>query len=92
MKKTVLVLLTILLNVNISYTQAESEIDSLLTRISEIDNSKEITNTEHARKIVALGENSLLILAEFFTDLTQTKVKSECQERYLTKGDCNYYG
>jgi len=87
MKKIVLLFLTILLNLNLSFSQTESEINSLLNGISETENSKEITKTEQAKKIIAFGENSLTTLAEFFTDTTLTKVKSECQERNLTKGE-----
>ncbi|MCH3883414.1 hypothetical protein [Tenacibaculum aquimarinum] len=87
MKKIGLILLTILLNLNLSFSQTESEIDLLLNGISETENSKEITKTEQAKKIIAFGENSLKTLAEFFTDSTLTKVKSECQERNLTKGE-----
>ena len=87
MKKNGLILLTILLNLNLSFSQTESEIDLLLNGISETENSKEIIKTEQAKKIIAFGENSLKTLAEFFTDSTLTKVKSECQERNLTKGE-----
>ncbi|MEH1009579.1 hypothetical protein VDP25_17720 [Winogradskyella sp. ECml5-4] len=87
MKKIGLLLLTILLNLNLSFSQTESEIDLLLNGISETENSKEITKTEQAKKIIAFGENSLKTLADFFTDSTLTKVKSECQERNLTKGE-----
>ncbi|WP_417237463.1 hypothetical protein [Bizionia paragorgiae] len=87
MKKIAIILLTILLNLNLSFSQTESEIDSLLNGISETENSKEITKTEEAKKIIAFGKNSLITLAEFFTDSTLIKVKSECQERNLTKGE-----
>ncbi|AUC80755.1 hypothetical protein [Lacinutrix sp. Bg11-31] len=87
MKKIGLILLTILLNLNLSFSQTESEIDLLLNGISKTENSKEITKTEQSKKIIAFGENSLKTLAEFFTDSTLTKVKSECQERNLTKGE-----
>ena len=67
--------------------QTVSEIDSLLNGIAETENSKEITKTEQADKIIAFGEKSLIILSEFFTDSTLTNVKSDCQERRLTKGE-----
>ena len=70
MKKIGLILLTILLNFNLSFSQTESEIDLLLNGISETESSKEITKTEQAKKIIAFGENSLTTLAEFFTDST----------------------
>ncbi len=87
MKKIGLILLTVLLNLNLSFTQTESEIGLLLNGISQTENSKEITKTEQAKKIIAFGENSLKTLAEFFTDSTLTKIKSECQELNLTKGE-----
>ncbi|MDO5970863.1 hypothetical protein Q4Q35_13700 [Flavivirga aquimarina] len=87
MRKTVFIFLIIALNLNLSFSQTKSEIGSLLNGISETENSKEITKTEQAKKIIAFGENSLTTLAEFFTDSTLTKVKSECQERNLTKGE-----
>ncbi|WP_299892522.1 hypothetical protein [uncultured Lacinutrix sp.] len=87
MKNTALTFLIIVLNLNLSFSQTKSEIDSLLNGISETENSIGITKTEQAKKIIAFGENSLIILAEFFTDSTLTKVKSECQKRILTKGE-----
>ena len=87
MKNITLIILTILLNLNLSFSQTESEIDSLLTEISETENTKEIAKTEQAKKIITFGEKALLTLTEFFTDSTLTKVKSECQKRNLTKGE-----
>ncbi|MFS4494493.1 hypothetical protein [Maribacter sp. 2308TA10-17] len=87
MKKTTTILFAILLNFNVGLSQTLPEIDSLLNGISEIENSKGITKTGQAEKIIAFGESSLTTLAEFFTDTTITKVKSECQERNLTKGE-----
>ncbi len=87
MKKIVLIFLIILLNQNLSFSQTKSEIDTLLSGISETENSKGITKTEQGKKIITFGKNSLLTLSDFFTDSTVTKVKSECQERNLTKGE-----
>lgn len=87
MKKTGLILLTILLNLNLCFSQTEFEIHFLIDRISETENSKKNIKTEQAKKIIAFGENALATLAKFFTDSTLTKVKSECQEQNLTKGD-----
>jgi len=87
MKNIGLILLTILLNLNLIFSQTESEIDSLLSGIAETNNSKEIIKSKQAEKIIAFGEKSLPILAELFTDSTQTKVKSECNSRNLTKGE-----
>ena len=87
MKKIGLLFLTLFLNLNLSYSQTESEIDSLLTGIAETENSKGIIKTEQAEKIKEFGEKSLIVLAEFFTDSTLTKVKSDCHNRNLTKGE-----
>jgi hypothetical protein len=87
MKKIRLIIIISILNLNFGLAQTESEIDALLNGIAKTENSKGITKTEQAEKIITYGEKSLLILAEFFTDSTQTKVKSECQERNLTKGE-----
>ncbi|WP_179320722.1 hypothetical protein [Winogradskyella helgolandensis] len=87
MKKIGLILLTILLNLNLSFSQTESEIDSLLNEISKTENSIGIIKTKQAEKIMAFGEKSLPILAEYFTDSTLTKIKSECHNRNITKGE-----
>ncbi|WP_298311367.1 hypothetical protein [uncultured Aquimarina sp.] len=87
MKKIVLISIITLLNHNLSFSQTKSEINSLLNEISETENSKGITETEQAKRIISFGKNTLLILAGFFTDSTLTKVKSECQKRNLKKGE-----
>ncbi|MBU3012187.1 hypothetical protein KO506_12290 [Polaribacter vadi] len=87
MKKIRLIIIISILNLNFGFSQTKSEIDLLLNGISETENSKEITKTKQAKKIIAFGENSLKILSEFFTDSSLTKIKSECQKRNLTKGE-----
>ncbi|NJB72912.1 hypothetical protein GGR42_003410 [Saonia flava] len=87
MAKTRLLIFFVVLSGNFSNSQSKPEIDSLLDGIARIENSKEITKTEQAEKILAFGESSLTILAEFFIDSTKTVVRSECQERNLTKGE-----
>jgi hypothetical protein len=87
MEKLGLIISVLLLNLNLGFSQTESEIDSLLIGIAETENSKEIIKTEQALKIMAFGEKSLPILAEFFPDSTLTNVKSECRERNLKKGE-----
>ena len=87
MRNISLIILISFLNLNFGLAQTEYEIDSLLNGIAETENSVEITKTKQAEKIIAFGEKSLPILAEFFTDSTWTNVKSECQERNLTKGE-----
>lgn len=87
MKKVSFILLISVLNLNIGFAQTESEIDSLLNEIGKTKNSKEIIKTKQAEKLIAFGEKSLLSLTDFFTDTTLTKVKSECHNRNLTKGE-----
>jgi hypothetical protein len=87
MKKIRLIIIISILNLNFGLAQTESELDTLLNGIAKTENSKGITKTEQAEKIITYGEKSLLILAKFFTDQTLTNVKSECQERNLTKGE-----
>ncbi len=87
MKKIRLILIISILNLTLGFAQTESEIDLLLNGIAKTGNSKKITETEQAEKIIGYGEKSLPILAEFFTDSTLTNVKSDCQKRNLTKGE-----
>ncbi|WP_271765971.1 hypothetical protein [Aquimarina algiphila] len=87
MKKKYLIIVVLILNQNLALAQTESEINLLLNGISEMENSIEITKSEHAKKIIAYGEKSLLVLSHFFTDSTLTYVKSECKNRILTKGE-----
>lgn len=77
----------IIFNLNICFSQTKSEIDSLLIEISKIEYSKNISKSEQAKKIIIFGENSLPILAEFFTDSTLTNVTSNCQGRNLSKAE-----
>ncbi len=87
MKNSGILFLTLLLNINLSFSQTRSMINLLLKGISEIEDSKEIINTKQAEKIIILGEKSLPYLVGFFSDSTQTRVKSECHDRNLTKGE-----
>lgn len=75
------------LSQNFGFAQSKSEIDYLLNEISETKDSKEITKTSQALEIITYGEKILPILTEFFIDSTPTSVKSECQNRNLTKGE-----
>ncbi len=87
MTKIRLIIIISILNLNFGLAQTESEINSLLNGIAKTENSKAITKTEQAEKIIAFGEKSLPFLVDLFTDSTMTKVKSECQERNLIKGE-----
>ena len=48
---------------------------------------KKLQKLYKAQGIIGLGKNSLLNLASFFTDKTLSQIKSECNKRYLTKGE-----
>ncbi|CCG52279.1 Protein of unknown function [Flavobacterium indicum GPTSA100-9 = DSM 17447] len=85
MKKLHLIILIFTFNFGLSQTNVE--IDSLLNEIAKIENSKEIINTNEGKKIIGYGWKLLPKLSEFFTDKTETNVKSECVGRNLTKGE-----
>lgn len=87
MKKIRLTLIIGILISNFGFSQSKSEIENLLDGISKIENSKEITKTKQAEKLIEYGWQILPNLAEFFTDQTLTNVKSECQDRILNKGE-----
>ena len=87
MKKIYLTLIIGILISTFGFSQSKSDIESLLDGISKIENSKEITKTEQAEKLIEYGWRILPTLAEFFTDDTQTEVISECVERKLLKGE-----
>ena len=70
-----------------SFDQMSAEIDSLITEIGTTPDSRMITNTIPAKRIIAFGESSLAILAVLFSDTTSTNVRSDCQDRHLTKGE-----
>ena len=87
MKKIRLTLIIGVLISNFGFSQSKSEIENLLDGISKIENSKELTNTEQAEKLIKYGWRILPTLAEFFTNQTSTNVKSECLDRILNKGE-----
>ena len=87
MKKIRLTLIFGILISNFGFSQSKSEIENLLNGISKIENSKEITKTEQAQKLIKYSWRILPTLAEFFTDQTLTNIKSECQDRILKKGE-----
>ncbi len=87
MKKTIVLYLTIFLNLNFCLSQTKPEINSLLNEVAKTENSIGIVKTKQTEKIMAFGEKSLPILAEFFTDSNVTEIKSECNNRNITKGE-----
>lgn len=87
MKKVHLTLIIVVLISSFGFSQSKSEIENLLDGISKIENSKEITKTKQAEKLIEYGWRILPTLAEFFTDQTLTEIKSECNNRILNKGE-----
>ncbi len=87
MKKIRLTLIIGVLISSFGFSQSKSDIGNLLDGISTIGNSKEITKTEQAEKLIEYGWRILPTLAEFFTDQTSTNIKSECHDRILNKGE-----
>lgn len=67
--------------------QSSQVIDSLLLPLYDIPNSKDLSKAPEGKGIIKYGANVLPILASYFTDTTQTKVKSDCQDTYLTRGE-----
>lgn len=80
-------ILVLFFSFNFGISQTKTEINYLLDEIAKTNNSKEINNTEHAKKIIEYKTKSLPTLADFFTDQTITNVKSDCIGRNLTKGE-----
>lgn len=87
MKKIRLTLIIGILISTFGFSQSKPEIENLLDGISKIENSKEITKTEQAEKLIEYSWRILPTLAEFFTDQTLTKIKTECHDRILNKGE-----
>ncbi len=75
------------LSVNFSVGQSRQLVDSLLLPLYNINNSKDLSKSIQAKQIIGYGEKVLPILSTYFTDTTQTKIKSECQSTYLSKGE-----
>jgi hypothetical protein len=75
------------LSINFSVGQTRQSIDSLLSPLYDMKNSKNLSKKTQAKQIINYGHKVLPILATFFTDTTQTKIKSDCQNIYLTKGE-----
>lgn len=75
------------LNVNIS-TGTLKLLDSLLLSIYDgVSNSKYISRTKQAKQIISFGRSVLPALSMYFSDTTQTKIRSECQNFNLNRGE-----
>lgn len=87
MNRYSLVLLFCIFNLSAFQAQTCQEVNTLLTAISQVENSKEISQSEAGQKLIACGEGALRVLPDFFNDPTPTEVYSDCQNRNLTKGE-----
>lgn len=81
------ILAFILLFQNIALSQQTQKVDSLLSSIYELDDSKQISAIAAGQKAIGYGYNLLPLLALKFCDTTLTNIKSDCTGGYLTKGD-----
>jgi hypothetical protein len=63
------------------------EIESLLSMLYQIDNSKDLSVNLQGKRLINYGNKILPILASKFLDTTSTNVKSMCQNFYLRKGE-----
>lgn len=72
---------------SLSYGQTQFKIDSLLTALYDIENSKELSKRPEGKLIISYGDKVLPMLTAYFTDTTLTEIKSDCQSLNLTKGE-----
>jgi hypothetical protein len=68
-------------------SQPKHQIDSLLSAVCLTQNSKDIIKSKPAKKLMLYGKNLLPTLVDFFKDTTLTLVKSDCQGRFLNRGE-----
>jgi hypothetical protein len=81
-------IITIFLSFSLTvHSQSKDQVDSLLLSVCLTKNSKDIVKGNQAKKIIAYGNKLLPTLINFFKDTTLTKVKSDCQGRFLNKGE-----
>ncbi len=67
--------------------QSKNAIDSLLTNVCKVSDSRYIIKDESALKISDYQDNILNVLSVFFTNNSKTAVYSKCLNRKLTKGE-----
>ncbi len=82
-----LVILTLALFINLAYSQSKQDIELLLEGIGNCGNSINITKNENAKVLIQYDWKVLPILAELFTDNTQSNVYSDCLNRFLSYGE-----
>ena len=62
-------------------------VDSILIDTYKVTNSKEIIQTSGAKILISSGPKVINQLVKQFSDSTRTNVYSDCQNRFLRKGD-----
>lgn len=87
MTKYLIVASLILLFGNPVFSQSKVQIDGLLSKVCLTKDSKDIIKCKSAKKLIAYGNNLLPLLTKFFKDTTQTEIKSDCQGRFLNRGE-----
>ena len=87
MKKLFLIIIFLSFLFKSAFSQSKTEVDNLLQNLYHIDNSKDLSVNTHGNKLINYGNKILPILVLKFTDSTKTKVRSLCQNSYLTKGE-----
>ncbi|MCU0350091.1 MAG: hypothetical protein MUF43_04580 [Flavobacterium sp.] len=87
MKKIILFLMFFSMH-NFGFSQTKSEINNLLDGIILITkNSKNISKSPEAVKLINFGWQVLPTLSDFFTNQTPTNINSKCIGRLLNKGE-----
>lgn len=77
-----------LIFLNFSFAQTKEEINTLLNEITEsVSDSKEIHKSPKVQQLREFGESVYPFLSDLFIDSTETKVHSECNNRFLNKGE-----
>jgi hypothetical protein len=84
--RTFIIILFASFSLNV-YSQSKHQVDSLLSSVCLTKDSKDIVKGSQAKRIIAYGNRLLPTLSDFFSDTTATKVKSDCQGRFLNRGE-----
>ena len=71
-----------------SGAQTKQELTSLIQEISEdVDSSQLIIDHKNASEIINSGITTIPRLIELFSDDTMTAIYSDCEQKYLSKGE-----
>lgn len=83
-----LILSTLLVLGHLAATaQSQSVIDKLLDSLSQTSNSRNLSTTMQAARLISYGKTVLPLLAIRFSDQSPTNVYSSCQNTKLVKGE-----